>query len=145
MDSLLTRLFTKTNELRETRYGMNVLAPTIVNLCMDCSENNISARDPTPKTIHFDETNLPKSLLLLENLQLVLNGTLLFARFFPASRTAHPRAAVRSRPRRRGREEQAAGLARRPRGSLRGELVPAEPAERGGPALHDDMPERRRG
>lgn len=74
MDSLLTRLFVKTNELRESRNGMNVLAPTIFNLCMDCSENNICTREPNPKVIHFDETNLPKSLLLLENLQLVLNG-----------------------------------------------------------------------
>lgn len=95
MDSLLTRLFTKTNELRETRNQMNVLAPTIVNLCLDCSENNISTREPSHKAIHFDETNLPKSIILLENLQFVLNGTPLIPPFRPFLLCAYSRAAVR--------------------------------------------------
>jgi len=144
MDSLLTRLFTKTNELRETRNSMNVLSPTIVNLCMDCSENNMPTRDPTSKAIHFDEANLPKSLILLENLQFVLNGTPLAAPFPQPSPSAYARAAVRDRPQTSLRSEQAAGLALCLRERLHRKLGQAEPPKRPRPGLHDYLPQRTR-
>lgn len=75
MDPLLTKLLTKTNELRDTRHNLNTQCSSIINLCIECSLSSISTREGDPKIFEFDENNIPKSLLLLENLQMTLNGT----------------------------------------------------------------------
>jgi hypothetical protein len=76
MDPLLGRLLLKTNDLKEIRPPYNVLAPSIFNLCLESSENDLSTRNATMGINIFDSQSMAKTLILLENLQQILNGNL---------------------------------------------------------------------
>lgn len=74
MDPLLCRLLLKTNDLKELRPPFNMIAPSIFNLCLECSENDQSTRSTNQTLNIFDPQSMAKNLVLLENLQHILNG-----------------------------------------------------------------------
>ena len=84
MDSLFSRLLLRTSELRDPRSSLSGLGPTILNLCFHASETGQSTRDFSSDIYVFDDANMQKNVLLLENLQASLNGSLSSIDFPPS-------------------------------------------------------------
>ena len=74
MDPLLSRLLLKTNDLRDQRQAFTVLTPAIFNTCLSAAESDTMTGDANSTIYVVDHQNMQRNLLLLETLQLTLNG-----------------------------------------------------------------------
>ena len=74
MDSLFSRLLLKTADLRDQRAGLNTLGPQIFNLCVRHAEQGNSTRDINCGLYTFEQTNMNKNIIMVENIQAILNG-----------------------------------------------------------------------